>query len=84
MLEEAGFVEVEVEPVPIVRHYENVLDWLGETRDLSRQLAIAWGTMVDEQRRELRERIAAAASEFSDGSGGLVLPGSSLGAAASA
>lgn len=84
MLDEAGFLDVEVEPVPIVRRYTGVLDWLGETRDLSRQFGGAWGAMSDAQRQELRDHVAAAAGEYTGADGALTLPGSSLAAAASA
>jgi SAM-dependent methyltransferase len=84
MLDDAGFFDVEVESIPIARRYENVLDWLGETRDLSRQLAAVWGELADEQRRELRERVAADAQPYTDATGALELPGSCLAAVASA
>ena len=84
MLEDAGFFDIEIEPVPILRSYDNVLDWLGETRDLMRSLGTVWATLSDEQRRELREHIGAAASDYVSADGSLALPGSSLAAAASA
>lgn len=84
LLEDSGFFDVAVEPVAISRSYASVVDWLGETRDLSRQFAAAWGQMADEDRQALRERVAAAAAEFTDPAGALKLPGSSLAAFASA
>lgn len=84
LLDEAGFLDVEIEPVPILRNYASVVDWLGETRDLSRQFAGVWADLADEQRQALRDHIAAAAADYADQSGALALPGSSLAAAASA
>jgi SAM-dependent methyltransferase len=84
MLEDAGFFDIEIDPVAIVRRYDNVLDWLGETRDLMRSLATVWGTLSDEQRRQLREHIGAAAADHFTTDGRLELPGSSLVAVASA
>jgi SAM-dependent methyltransferase len=84
LLRDAGFFDVEVEPVPIVRSYESVLDFLGETRDLSRQFAAVWGGLTDEQRQQLRDRVSVAAAAFTDDDGTLELPGSSLAAVASA
>ncbi len=84
LLDEAGFLDVEIEPVPILRNYASVVDWLGETRDLSRQFASVWADLADEQRQALRDHIAAAAADYADQSGALALPGSSLAAAASA
>jgi SAM-dependent methyltransferase len=84
MLADAGFFDIEVEPVPIVRSYEGVLDFLGETRDLSRQFAGVWGQLSDQARQQLRDRVAVAAAAFADEDGRLELPGSSLAAVASA
>jgi ubiquinone/menaquinone biosynthesis C-methylase UbiE len=83
MLEEAGFLDIEVEAVPIARRYVGVADWLGETVDLSRQFAAVWTQLGDEQREALRDRVAVASAEYADQSGALDLPGSSLVAAAS-
>ena len=84
MLEAAGFFDVEVEPVAINRHYAGLVDWLGETLDLSRQFASVWGQLADADRQALRDRVAAAAGAYMDASGALTLPGVSLAAAASA
>jgi SAM-dependent methyltransferase len=82
MLEEAGFFEIEVEPVAIMRHYANVLDWLGESRDLMRQFSGIWGTLSDEQRQQLRDAIASAAVAYTGADGSIAVPGSSLAAVA--
>jgi SAM-dependent methyltransferase len=84
LLEDAAFFDVATESVPIVRSYTSVLDWLGETRDLSRQFSAIWGRLSDEQRQQLREAVAEAAAEYTDGGGAVTLPGSSLAAVASA
>jgi ubiquinone/menaquinone biosynthesis C-methylase UbiE len=84
LLEDAGFFDIETESVPIVRRYASVIDWLGETRDLSRQFSEVWGTLSDEQRQELRDAVARAAPAYTGETGALTLPGSSLAAAASA
>jgi SAM-dependent methyltransferase len=84
MLADAGFFEVDIEPVSIVRRYEGVLDFLGETRDLSRQFAAVWAQLSDEDRQQLRDRVAVALAAFADEDGGFELPGSSLAAVASA
>lgn len=84
MLGEAGFLDVVTDAVPIMRRFANVLDWLGQTLDLSRQFATAWSELSDAQRQEVREHVAAAAREYTDASGALALPGSSLVALAGA
>ena len=82
MLEDAGFFDVEIEPVPIVRRYANVLDWLGECLDLMRQFSGVWATLSDEQRQHLRDVVAAGAAEYTAADGTIALPGSSLAALA--
>lgn len=84
LLEEAGFFDIETQSVPIVRRYRSVLDWLGETRDLSRQFSGVWGRLSDEERQQLRETVTTAASDYIDESGAVAVPGSSLAAVASA
>lgn len=82
MLEDAGFFDIEVEPIAIVRRYANVLDWLGESRDLMRQFSGVWGTLSDEQRQELRDAVADAAAPYTAADGSIAVPGSSLAAIA--
>jgi SAM-dependent methyltransferase len=82
MLEDAGFFDIEVEPVAIVRRYASVLDWLGESRDLMRQFSDVWGRLSDEQRQQLRDAVASAAAEYIGSDGSIAVPGSSLAAAA--
>lgn len=84
LLETAGFLDVQIETVPIVRRYASLLDWLGETRDLSRQFSTAWERLSDEERQRLRDAVGQAAADYTDQSGALTLPGSSLVAVASA
>ncbi len=84
MLSDAGFFDVTVEPVAILARYTGVLDWMGETRDRSRQFAGVWAGLGDGARQELRELLAVRSAEFSGPDGALALPGSCLVAAASA
>ncbi len=84
MLEDAGFLDITVEPVQIVRRWESVLDWLGETRDRSNNFGATWARLSDEERRQLRDRIAHDAQAYVDDDGAFVLTGSCLAAVASA
>ncbi|MCL2395242.1 MAG: methyltransferase domain-containing protein [Acidimicrobiaceae bacterium] len=84
MLEEAGFVEVTVEPVGIARVYDQPLEWLGETVDCSQMFGRAWRALDDDRRREVRARLDAAAREFADADGTIRIPGRSLAAVAHA
>lgn len=78
LLEDAGFLDVTIDAVPILRTYASVVDWLGETLDLSRQFAGAWAELPDAARAELRDWVTNAAREYADADGALALPGSSL------
>jgi SAM-dependent methyltransferase len=82
MLEDAGFFDIEIEAVAILRRYSNVLDWIGESRDLMRQFSGIWGELSDEQRQQLRDALASAGSEFTAADGTIAVPGSSLAAVA--
>jgi ubiquinone/menaquinone biosynthesis C-methylase UbiE len=84
MLADAGFFDVEVEPVAISEYYASVIDWIGQTRDRSHGFAKLWDQFSDAQRQELRGQIAEAAGAFADGDGGFDVPGSVLAAVASA
>lgn len=79
MLAEAGFAEVLVEPIGIVRSFDSIVDYIGETRDLSRGFATIWAELDDAGRGRLRDEIARRAAPFADSSGALTLAGSSLG-----
>jgi SAM-dependent methyltransferase len=84
MLEEAGFYEITVEPIEFVRSYRDVLDLVGETLDLSRAFNTVWTQLNDQQRKNLRTEITERARPFTDATGAIELPGSSLAAVASA
>ncbi len=84
MLEDAGFIDVLVEPVDVHRLYESFDEFWGETLDLSRMLAEALEPLSDDQRAAVKTRVRSLAERFRDGDGRLLLPGRSLGASASA
>ena len=84
LLDGAGFMDVEVETLAIARRWDSVLDWIGETRDRSRNFGAVWAGMADEQRRALRERIADDAAAYTDAGGAIEIPGSCLMAVAAA
>ena len=84
MLADAGFFDVEVEPVAIREYYTSVLDWIGQTRDRAHSFGKVWDQLSDAERQELRNHIAEAASAFADGDGRYDVPGSVLAAVASA
>lgn len=83
LLEGAGFVEVSVEPVSVVRRYERVEQYLDETLEMSPTFGRVLEECSEAQRAEVLARVRTAAEQF-QGPDGLVLPGSSLVALASA
>ena len=84
LLDESGFFDVVVEPIPFERNYANVNAWIGETIDLSRSFKGAWSTLSDEQRAAVRTALRELAAPFVGPDGALVLPAVSLGACAGA
>lgn len=84
MLEEAGFLELVVEPITFLREYDSVLDYIGETRDLSRSFSEVWGSLSDTERRELRDEITRLAGPDIDTTGALKFVGTALGGLAGA
>jgi SAM-dependent methyltransferase len=83
MLEEAGFTDVLVEAVEFDRLYESFEDYWAETLDLSQMVSEALEPLSEDQRAAVRARVRALAESF-NGDRGLLLPGSSLVASASA
>jgi len=84
LLEDAGFVEVSVEAVEIKRPYPNVDAYLHETRDLSMVFSEAIESAPDEEQVAVAGLIADALTPFTQPDGSLLIPGSSLVAAANA
>lgn len=84
MLAQAGFVEVECEPVAITRRYGSVSDWIGETLDHSGQFAAVWRELDGEGRQSVRDWLTEAVSDYVSPEGEIELPGSSLAALAQA
>lgn len=83
LLQDAGFLEVEVEPVAVERRYERVQDYIDDTLEMSPTFGTAIKELSEAQREEVLQRIGDAAMRF-DGPDGIILPGSTLVALASA
>lgn len=84
LIEGAGFLDVLVEPVEIVRPYDDVEGWLDETLDSSWRMTEAWRQLDAARRAQLQEAVAAGAGPFRTADGGLRVPGRCLCAAAEA
>ena len=82
LLEDAGFTEVEVIAVPLVRRFRSVSEYVGETTELSPIFGGAFQRMDAEQRADVTDRIAEGARPYTGDDGGVALPGSSLVASA--
>ena len=84
MLEEAGFVGVTVEAVPLVEAYKDPLSWLGAMIDRSQIFNRAWRELDDQRRRRVRAELESAAQEFTAPDGTIRVPGRALAAVADA
>jgi ubiquinone/menaquinone biosynthesis C-methylase UbiE len=84
LLESAGFIDVDVQPVALRREYRMAQDYIDETVEMSPQLGRVYAELDDAQRREIAERITEGLAEFTAADGSIVLPGSSLVAIAAA
>jgi SAM-dependent methyltransferase len=83
LLEEAGFVDVEVDGVQLDRTYESVDELLEETHELSMMFSDVYDALDDSERREVATKMGSLAEPYTDADGSLLLPGRSLVAVAS-
>jgi SAM-dependent methyltransferase len=84
LLQDAGFTDVEVSAVPILRHHASVQDMVEESADVSPGFSAAYRALTDEQRAEVVAHMARGAAPFTDDDGSVTLPGVSLVARAGA
>jgi ubiquinone/menaquinone biosynthesis C-methylase UbiE len=84
LLETAGFTEVIVERIELVRADVSVSAYLEETLDLSRPVAEVWEGLSELQRRQLRERLDELARPYLTPEGAVRFPARSLVAAGGA
>src|SRR5262249_56622118 len=84
LLEEAGFVDVLVEPIEVMRDYEAFDEYWDESLELSPSMQVALERLTDEQQEDVRRRALELAEPYADGDGSIHLPGVSLVASASA
>ena len=84
LLRSAGFVDVLVEAMPLDRPYAGVDRYIEETLDLSGVFRDALDGLSEAQRIEVVNEITSLAEPFTEADGSLLLPGSSLVAAAGA
>ncbi|MDX6688966.1 MAG: hypothetical protein QOG15_423 [Solirubrobacteraceae bacterium] len=84
LLGEAGFTEIQVEPIDIVFRYPDLDEWWDTQLDLSTRLRTQVGALTPAQRDDLRDAIDAKFAEYVAGDGTVALPGRTHVAAATA
>jgi hypothetical protein len=84
LLEEAGFLEVTVEPVELERRIDAPEHFLAETLSLSETFRRAWERLDSAAQDQLAERLRELCAPLADADGTVRIPGRSLVAAASA
>jgi SAM-dependent methyltransferase len=84
LLGDAGFTDVEVSTVPLVRRSPTVEEFVRETAEISPMFSTTFAGLGAAEQSAVVERIAAEALPFTADDGALAVPGSSLVAAASA
>lgn len=84
VLEGAGFTEVGVTTVSLVRRYDSVEQFVAETAEVSPMFSGLFRGLDAAQRAAVTERIAAAAAPYTADDGSVALPGRSHVAGASA
>jgi SAM-dependent methyltransferase len=84
LLEDAGFVDVRIEPIATQRSAESAAAFIDETIDLSFMFAGVFNELAEREQAYVRREITARLEPFTAGDGSVELPGSAIGAAAGA
>lgn len=84
LLQGAGFEDVVVSPVALVRHYDALDGYIEETIDMSPLFGAAYQQLSADEQAAAIAAITAAAQPYVAGNGSVTLPGSSLVASAGA
>ena len=77
MLQDAGFVDVQVEGIELPRVYESVDGFVEATLDLSSQFAEVFTALSDDERAAVLREIGVLAEPFTAADGSITLPGRS-------
>jgi SAM-dependent methyltransferase len=84
VLEDAGFTEVEVTEVELLRRFGSVAEMVEESADVSPSFSTTFRGLTPEQQAEVAAHMAAGAKPFTDADGHITVPGISLVARATA
>ena len=83
-LEQAGFLDVVTDRIELERSFDGVEGYIEEMRELSPMLGVVLERLVEAQRHEVANEVAADAAPFQASDGTLRLPACVLAAAANA
>jgi ubiquinone/menaquinone biosynthesis C-methylase UbiE len=78
LLQNAGFTDVEVEPVAVERAYDAIEEYVAETAEMSPNFSATFAGLTGAEQAEVAAAIGAAAAPFIAPDGSVRLPGSSL------
>jgi ubiquinone/menaquinone biosynthesis C-methylase UbiE len=84
LLETAGFTDVVVRSIELVRHYSEPAEFLAETADLSPMFGSGYAELRPEERDAIAADVVSALEPFTAPDGKVTLPGCSLAAVATA
>ncbi len=84
LLEEAGFLEVEIDALDLTQRYEDVNALISESLGLSPTVGEVWKQMDAATRRRFEQRLGELAEPYRAADGSLLLPGRTFVAAADA
>jgi SAM-dependent methyltransferase len=84
LIQDAGFVDVEIDAVDFAMRFPSVEDWWPALADMGRALAEATATMDAQELADLERSLGEQVAEFVSADGELVLPARSLVAVADA
>jgi hypothetical protein len=84
LLEDAGFVEVSIEPIASPRSFASATDYIDETVDLSFMFAGTFNALPGRDQLQVRDAILQRLAPFTAEDESIELPAVALGAAAEA
>lgn len=84
LLDEAGFQEVDVRPVPVSRRYASAEQFVADTAEMSPMFSAVYSELARDQQDEVAARLVAAVSPYVGDDGAVTLPGQALVASAAA
>jgi SAM-dependent methyltransferase len=84
VLEDTGFIDVEVAPISLERHYAGAQEIVAESANCSPSFSVTYNGLSEGQKAEVAAHMIAAAAPYIAADGSVTLPGVSLVARAGA